>query len=745
MKYILKTNKLLINSPESSHGAFIYTGSPNEGEKNKGKLIVLLDFPPKTEKTKELGNILIQKIHKLYYKSTLIDQEAILENILEEVNENLPIITNIDNAWVKKFNALIAIIYRQEVYFTPLGNVSAWTTGDNKLINVFDYLESGIDKPSVNKIFTNILSGNIEPGQLLFFTTNSIFDYVSEEKIEKIVTSNEPAGVVLKLKELIHKVKNKNFCLVSIKLSKYIPKKTTSESPVGQETSFSETKNQKKGININISSQESIDNLLRSQQETKEILNKGKSSLTEPPEEEIENLEDDEELKEEKIIKEKKENRIIKNLFLYLKIYFFTLNNILKFIWNYIKKISAKLNQKIKLPKKLKIELKNKNSDTKNQFAPPIPLASKAIKKITGGRNIMIVALILLIAFMGSILFINNQKKLKLEKAKYEELLQNIDEKQEEYDLLLIYNDSGQAKNKLDEISQLINQLPQRTEEQKEKYNEILDKFTETLNQTRKLNTIKNPEIIAEFDFTPEKIVKYGNNLIAIGNNSNNLISLDLKTKKTKNISPNNISYENIKNFNKNENFIYGLKNNDQVVKINLDEQSAQEITITYHPNYKQADDLVVYGGRIYILDNQNNQIYKHQQGTESFGKGVAWITNNTDISNGKAITVDGNIYVATSNGEIKKFYTGNLENFEVEEIDPEVKNIDEIFTDTTINEIYLMDSNSKRIIVINKDGTLINQFYLPTLPVMNDFIIDGAAQKVYIQSDNKIISLNLN
>jgi len=43
-----------------------------------------------------------------------------------------------------------------------------------------------IDKPSVNKIFTNILSGNIEPGQLLFFTTNSIFDYVSEEKIEKV-------------------------------------------------------------------------------------------------------------------------------------------------------------------------------------------------------------------------------------------------------------------------------------------------------------------------------------------------------------------------------------------------------------------------------------------------------------------------------------------------------------------------------------------------------------------------------
>jgi hypothetical protein len=728
MKYILKTNKLLINSQESANGAFIYTGSPNEGQKDKGKLIVLLDFPKDTKNPKELGNLLIQKIHKLYYRSALVEQEAILENILEEVNENLPIIAEVDNNWAKKFNAVIAIIYRQEVYFSPLGNVSAWTTNNNKLINIFDYLESNIDKPTVDKVFTNILSGNIEPNQLLFFTTNTIFNYLAKDKIEKTIVNNEPAGIILKFKELLNKVKTKNFCLVSIKLSQYTPKQKIEKTPTLK------TEKTKGGIKINVSPQQSMDHLLQSQQATEEILSKGKSSATVP--ENKPNL-DDIDITD---IQNKKKNNQNFNKYLIqsFKTYIAILGTIFKAIYSFIRNIIVTVKEKITRTSIPKIK-------TPNKIIPPTPLPNKAMKKITGGKNIVIVAIILLLAFAVSIFIMNSQKKLKLEKAAYEIILKNIDEKQEEYDLLLIYNDSGQAKDKLDEISELINKLPQRTKDQKERYNEILDKFTETLNKTRKLNTIKEPEIIAELDFTPVEIVKYGNNLIALGSESSQFSSLDLKTKEIKNSSPGDITYQNIKAFDKDGNFIYGLKDNDKVVKINLDEQSAEEMTITYHPNYKKANDLMIYNSRIYILDSENNQIYKHNQGDESFGKGDAWIKDTSEITSGTSITIDGNIYAGTNTGEIKKFYTGNLEEFEIEEIDPLIKNIDEIFTDTTINEIYLMDSNSKRIIIINKDGTLINQFYLPTLSVMNNFIIDGAAQKVYIQSDNKIISLNLN
>ena len=231
MKYILKTNKLLINPTQNPNQAFIYTGSPNKGQKDKGKLIIILDFPEETDNTRELGNILIQKIHKLYYESSLVDQETILENILEESNENLPLLTKIDNTWLKKFSAIIAIIYKQETYFSPVGNVSAWVANGNELINVFDYLESNdIDKPSVDRIFTNILSGNIEKKQTLIFATNSIFDYVSKDNLEKLALKNDPSGINIKLKELLFKIENRSFCSVSIKLMPYDEEQKTDES-----------------------------------------------------------------------------------------------------------------------------------------------------------------------------------------------------------------------------------------------------------------------------------------------------------------------------------------------------------------------------------------------------------------------------------------------------------------------------------------------------------------------------------
>jgi len=250
MKYILKTSKLLINSKQGLNNVFIYTGSPHENQKNKGKLIIMMELPEETENPQDLSNLIIQKIHKLYYNSPLNEQEAILENILEEVNENIPLITQVDNAWLKKINAVIAIIYRQEVFFSPLGNVSAWVTSENKLINIFDYLKSDIDEPKIDKIFTNILSGNIEPQQLLMFATNTIFNYLSKDQVSKIIINNEPAGLSLKLKEKLYKIENENFCLTAIKLSPYIKKRGAIN-----ENNFTNPTNEPQGkININIRS-----------------------------------------------------------------------------------------------------------------------------------------------------------------------------------------------------------------------------------------------------------------------------------------------------------------------------------------------------------------------------------------------------------------------------------------------------------------------------------------------------------
>ncbi len=747
MKYILKTNKLLINSLQKPNNAFIYTGSPNKGQKDKGKLIIMLDFPEETDNVKELGNLLIQKIHQLYYGSSIIDQETILENILEESNENLPLLTKVDNAWLKKFNAIIAIIYKQETYFSPVGNVSAWVANGNELINVFDYLENNdIEKPSVDRIFTNILSGNIETKQTLLFASNSIFDYVSKKSLEKIALDNDPSGINIKLKEILFKIENRSFCSVSIKLTPYeenqkteedssIKIEATEESNTNKDLENSqndakikkpeeENSEEKEIIQENVdtaeiktketygysSSKNSIDELLNIQQKTKDILTKGKSSLDDKIETPFKTIEKKDVLEKRKKINKKKLLKNIFSPFLYIA----------------------------KLIKKILIHKKSENTISLHTNGI---IEGKPRKKINKKRILLISGIIILLGFTANVLIMNYKKQASAKKQAYEKILGTIDDKKTEYDLLSIYKDEKLANEKLKEISDLINELPQKTDEQKKKYDEILNNFTDTLNKVWNINSIKEPKITTEFAFYPEKIIKFNDYIVGLGKESKDIEKYSIKDNKKELIGKESI-YSNVNIFEKYNNFVYGLDTNNKVDAINLEDGTINKFDISYHPNYKKSIGAVSYNDKIYILDPESNQIYKHTIKTSSLDKGEAWIQDGTDIKNALSIAIDSNIYLGFNDGTIKMFYMGKQKAFELKTINPIIKSIDKIYTDKTITEIYLLDSQTKRIIIINKKGELIKQYYFPTLNTLNNFIVDGASKTIYLQSENKVVEV---
>ncbi|MCD4705143.1 hypothetical protein K8R66_03645, partial [bacterium] len=723
MKYILKTSKILINPENNPHQALIYTGSPKKNQKNKGKLIVLLDLPNETENKRELNNLLVQKIHRLYYESTLIDQETILENILEEVNENLPLITKVDKDWLKDIKAFITIVYRQEVYFSPLGKVSTWVTNNNQLVNIFDYLESDIDKPSIDRVFTNILSGNIEPNQTLILTTDTLFNYLTEEKLNKIISENDIAGVIINLRELLYKVKNKTFCFLATKLSPY---NSENENTTRIEKIESlQAQNQ-------VSAKESMDKLLNTGQKTEDILKKGKSQITESSEqirstenfnekekEKINNNELDK-LISEKLEKETNQNPESKSDFtnppkkqLNIPISKYS-KKIIKFLKNILELILKILIS----PYQLLIILKNKISEKQNNIDKKLPtnaiLGYRSKKQLSRKKIIIIFIITLVVALSISIYLTNKNKKTEEEKEKFIETIEKIDEKQTEYELLNIYNDEDQAKEKLEEISRLIKELPRNSSEQEAKYQEILNNFEEKLNKVRKLSTVKNLEIISELSFNPISINKYGNSLIISGQNSNELSLLNIKDQKIKNIGQED-QYNNINNFVKNGDILYAL-NNDNLFSFNLDDNQFSKLEIAFHSNYQNSKATTFYSDNLYILDADSNQIYKHTPLKNGFSKGNEWINDNTDLSSANSIAIDGNIYVAYNNGELKRLYAGSLNDLEIEDIDPIIENIDKIYTDKSIPEIYIMDNISKRIIIINKEGQLIKQYYFPTI-----------------------------
>ncbi len=311
-----------------------------------------------------------------------------------------------------------------------------------------------------------------------------------------------------------------------------------------------------------------------------------------------------------------------------------------------------------------------------------------------------------------------------------------------EYDLVNIYKDESLAKEKLKEISDLINSLPQKTKNQIEKYQEVLNSFSEILNKVNKLETVKNPEIIFEASFNPKKIIKQGNNLIIFGANSSEITKIDASSKQGSSQGKDNI-YSNINLYAKDGNLAYGIDTKD-LIKINLDSFEIARQPIPYHPNYKSAKSIEFYANNLYIVDSESNQIYKHNGNNGNFDKGVEWIKDKTDVSSVLSIAVDTNIYLGKSDGSILKMFAGKIVPMEIKNVDPKIQTPSKVYTDKSIDQIYILDSSSKRIIVINKKGELLKQYFLPTLKEITDFVFDGASKKMYIISENKVASLNI-
>lgn len=111
------------------------------------------------------------------------------------------------------------------------------------------------------------------------------------------------------------------------------------------------------------------------------------------------------------------------------------------------------------------------------------------------------------------------------------------------------------------------------------------------------------------------------------------------------------------------------------------------------------------------------------------------WLTDPLP-ANPKLLTVDGNIYVLTSDGLLDTYYKGQKKNEVNVVVSPEVDSL--LLTNTNSPNLYLINPSSGRIYAITKtSGTIAKAYKLGTQNI--DSATLGSDDTIYILSDNKI------
>jgi len=246
MPYKLGTISISDTGKSTSVGDVFVIADEN---KENSSLFALVAVSGNGSREQSLVSQALNLANEAYQQFALQEPEKRLESILTVLNEQLPLIFKA--SWQKiasNFNACIGLIEDEQIYFSLAGNVRMYLLQPNL---VKDLTEP--EDPERANIFNNTLNGKIKDYDRLLFTTPSLTDYLSLEKIKKIVTTLPLHNAIAHLNNILEAVPaTTSFFSLIIKVASPATPTLEKVSP--------------------LKSKDSLDQMLEIQQETVKIL-----------------------------------------------------------------------------------------------------------------------------------------------------------------------------------------------------------------------------------------------------------------------------------------------------------------------------------------------------------------------------------------------------------------------------------------------------------------------------------------
>ncbi len=710
---------------------------PEGKEKNGGYLMGIIEIrATAVAESEKIIQTIINTLKDNYYDQInsspdpkKLNLETVFEYALQKTNSALVEMIQIGhiNLVLENLNYLIAVakpnLQNRDIDFTfaHQGLISVYLLHKTKQNNykVIDVVgntpRSREDQNDKIKIFSSTLSGKVSHRDALYICSEIFGNYIPAHKVNKILSTNDLSTSVDYFKNLINNVKNNShltYCALFMKMEE---KRSLSEEPISQ-----------KSINNLISTTEKTEKYLTPTfaLNIRDLIRRAFSGMK------------SREKATQRLQSPDGQKRVSFGILKYIF-------NIFKIIFIFIGKTFSKIFAIITGKQKLHL------LPLKKTLAIPKTIISrsagglKSLHKIN--KTILASLLVLVILLVSGIFWVRHREQTKQEQTAYAAQVQVIKELINNAQVNLIYKNEEQSLALIKEAEEKTSYLPQASASRQANYLELQNQASAIKNKLLHVENVV-PQLITEVgaNETPvqlTKISKIGDKLyvnakdadlyeVALGDKSVNLFAHsqagDLAT-----------TIQDDKN-------LMFITNQSKLIQLNATDKSFSTKSINW-PNSAEIKAAILYNSKIYALDTVNQQIAKYQASGDNYGSPQNWIKDkkDADLSDGASLAIDGNIYVLTKKGKIYKFYTGKLEDFEARTIEPALTEAQKIYASADLPYLYISEAGGKRIIFLNKDGSLSKQYLFDTLDsAISDFTVSG--DQIYMVSGNKVYSATI-
>ncbi len=239
--------------------------------------------------------------------------------------------------------------------------------------------------------------------------------------------------------------------------------------------------------------------------------------------------------------------------------------------------------------------------------------------------------------------------------------------------------------------------------------------------------------------FVGDAVSVSNGNVFILDKAGKRLVSINIETKKSKVVAGPSV-IENAEDLAAYQDTTYILSS-DGIYDVGLTKTKVIDKT------WEGSAFISAFAGNMYVLDKAGNQIYRYAGQTgNGFGDKQNWLSTSTSANFSEATDwgLDGAVYVLYPNSKVLKYSLGSPQNFSVTGILPEIGNIDAFFADPDNQNIYLLDTAGKRVVVVDKKGKYIAQYTNDQISTAKTLVVSEAQKKILLLSGDKLLSIEL-
>ncbi|MFA5021498.1 MAG: hypothetical protein WC508_00240 [Patescibacteria group bacterium] len=756
-----KINQLVVQRPgQPKTYVRTFATKPTKDLAGKlGKVFGLIEIQADDEKNSDLIDLIVDEIKNNYYyqkKSTLEEKPLLLSEKFEAAlkKTNLSIASFLESEQIslnlEKINIMVAVICNQDLHFAVIGNIGAilfynTNLSSYRIINILESTQAPLSLPDPFRLFSQIISGKIKSRDILFVSTANILDYFSLERIKNIIATNLPSEGLLELKKLLATTGSKeNFGIMTAELEKITALEKKPVSP--QEFDYRQA-----------ASQDSIKELINTERETEKFLTPSimpeVKKYTIALKNQLQNYLGQAKKKTNRLYEKQKKTIIPKFNFQPR----FNLNKITPKI-----KITNPLanlhfdTKKITQP--ILTVSKTIGSKITNQpfWAKAVTLINKALANPIGkykqlpksSQVLLITTIILAVLFSLSLFWLGIKNWQDQKKDAFNLVFAQAENKKNEAEASLIYRDENQARQFLVDSKNMIANLKPITKFQKQQIILLQQGIEEQLQKLRHLIEITEPIQIVNFGNLDSQakianvILLSGRNVYTQNQNNQSIYKANLDTRVlTAALSPDSNTASLIFGTAVSDKELIFLNASNTPFLLTPGTDSFPKLNINFNKNINIAD-FTSFKGQLYTLDSKNSQIYRYSKVNNDYSKVNGWLKDNIVLNDAKAFTVDGSIYIVKTDGSIIKLQNGKPVDFKTNVVDPKIQNPTKIKTDEFSKYLYVLDPPTKRLIVFDKNGNLINQYHSEAFTDLKDFIVVEREKKMYLLNGTSILGV---